>query len=142
MVDTGDDSIYVMHGRGASWDRHPEDVPVHVYADVDEMIIMLEQQEGFYLHGSTPETTTNTPFEAPCVLMLPAGEYHNIVTTREGESESFLTYTDANSIIKKIDIEFARAKHAKVKLADLPVEELTAEIPVSTNLSRQIADGR
>ena len=142
VVDTGEDSIYVMHSRGTSWDRHPEEVPVHVHAEVDEMIIMLDHQEGFYLHGSTPETMTKSPFEAPCVLMLPAGEYHRIVTTSEGEGESILTYTDKNSTIGKFDVEIARAEHATVKLANLPVENLPAEIPVSTNLSRKVAEGR
>ena len=142
VVDTGEDSIYVMHGRGASWDRHPEEVPVHVHAEVDEMIIMLDHQEGFYLHGSTPETMTKTPFEAPCVLMLPAGEYHRIVTTSEGEGEKILTYTAGNSTIEKFSVEFARAVHTTVKLADLPVEKLAAEIPVSTNLNRKTAEGR
>ena len=142
VVDTGDDSIYVMHMRGESWDRHPENVPVHMHAEVDEMIIMLDRQEGFYLHGSIPESMTKTPFEAPCVLMLPAGEYHRIVTTSEGEGESFLTYTAGNSTLEKFDTEVARAVHANVKLADLPAEELTAEIPVPTYLNRKVAEGR
>lgn len=142
MADFGEDSIYVMHSRGASLDRHPEEVPVQVHTEVDEMIILLDHQEGFYLHGSTPKTMTKTPFESPCVLMQPAGEYHRIVTISEGEGESILTYTDKNSTIEKFDVEIARAEHATVKPANLPVENFPAEIPVSTNLSRKVEESR
>ena len=142
VVDTGEDSIYLMHGRGASWDRHPDEVPVHMHLEVDEMIIMLDHQEGFYLHGASPGSMVKTPFIAPCVLMLPAGEYHRIVTTSEGEGESLLTYSAANSTLETFDVAFDRAVHAKVKLADLPLEELPGELPVPTNINRQMAEGR
>ena len=136
VVDTGEDSIYLMHGRGPSWDRHPDEVPVHMHDNVDEMIIMLDHQEGFYLHGTTPDSMVKTPFEAPCVLMLPAGEYHRIVTTSEGEGESLLTYTAANSTLETFDAAFSQAVHATVKLGELPLEELPAEQPVPTNVKR------
>ncbi|MDP6668009.1 MAG: hypothetical protein QF357_11540 [Dehalococcoidia bacterium] len=142
VVDTGDDSIYLMHGRGPSWDRNPTEVPVHMHIEVDEMIVMLDSQEGFYLHGKSPESMVKTPFEAPCVLMLPAGEFHRIVTTSEGEGESLLTYTAADSTLETFDDAFDRAVHAKVMLADLPLEELPVEQPVPTNLNRQRAEGR
>ena len=142
VVDTGEDSIYLMHGRGPSWDRQPDEVPVHMHMEVDEMIIMLDQQEGFYLHGTSPDSMVKTPFEAPCVLMLPAGEYHRIVTTSEGDGESLLTYTAAGSTLEMFDVAFDRAVHAKVKLADLPLEGLPGELPVPAKINRQIAEGR
>ena len=74
-----------MHGRGPSCDRDPDEVPVHMHSDVDEMIILLDEQEGFYLHGTTPGSMVKSTFKGPCVLMLPAGEYHRIVTTSAGD---------------------------------------------------------
>lgn len=142
VMDTGEDSIYLMHSRGRSWDRHPDEVPVHMHIEVDEMIIMLDDQEGFYLHGKSLDSMVKTPYKAPCVLMLPAGEYHRIVTTSDGEGESLLTYTLADSTLETFDDAFDRAVHAKVTLADLPLEELPVEHPVPTNLNRQKAEGR
>lgn len=142
VVDTGEDSIYLMHGNGPSWDRDPDEVPVHMHVEVDEMIVMLDHQEGYYLHGKSPESMVKSPFKAPCVLMLPAGEYHRIVTTSEGQGESLLTYTAANSTLETFDDEIARAVHAKVKLADLPTEELPVEHSVPTNVNRQRAENR
>lgn len=139
VVDTGEDSIYLMHGRGPSWDRHPDEVPVHMHVEVDEMIIMLDDQEGYYLHGTSPDSMVKSPFRAPCVLMLPAGEYHRIVTTSDGEGESLLTYTSANSTLETFDDAFDRAVHAKVVFDDLPLDKLPVHHPVPTNLNRKNA---
>ena len=113
-----------------------------MHLEVDEMIIMLDHQEGFYLHGTSPESMVKTSFKAPCVLTLPAGEYHRIVITSEGDGESLLTYTAANSTLETFNDAFDRAVHAKVKLADLPLEELPVEHPVPAKLNRQKAEGR
>jgi uncharacterized protein YjlB len=137
VVDTGEDSVFLMHGRGPSWDRDPDEIPVHMHTDVDEMIILLDEQEGFYLHGTTPDSMVKSTFKGPCVLMLPAGEYHRIVTTSEGDYETFLTYTPANSTLQTFSITFGGAIHAKVKLSDLPLEELDPEKPVPTKPDRQ-----
>ena len=113
VVDTGEDSIYLMHGRGPSWDRSPDEVPVHMHDNGNEMIVMLDRQEGYYLHGKSPDAMVKSPFKAPCVLLLPAGAYHRIVTTSDGAGESLLTYTAANATLETFDDAFARAVQSK-----------------------------
>src|ERR1051326_7491520 len=87
LMDTGEDSIFCWYSFGESWDRSPVNVPVHMHDDVDETIVLLSS-EGYYLHGPTPEEVVKTPFKAPCLLYLPAGEYHRIVTTSPGAHEA------------------------------------------------------
>ena len=124
LFDTGEDSIFVMHGRGPSWDTDPETVPVHMHDEVDELIIIIDEREGYYLHGKTPETMVKSRFKGPCILYLPAREYHRIVTTSEGEFESFLTYSPAGTVLDRFDAIFSRAVHAEVTMASLPEEPL------------------
>ena len=126
-MDTGEDSIFLWYRKDASGGPVPETIAVHTHGDeVDETIVMLSG-EGYYLHGKTPDTMVKSPFKAPCVLYLPAGEYHRIVTTSEAERESVLMYSPAGSKIDRFANVIARAHGSEVKLADLREEELPAE---------------
>ncbi len=128
-IDTGEDSIFLWYSKNSSQDPDPETVGVHTHGDeVDETIVMLSG-EGYYLHGKTPDTMVKSPYEAPCVLYLPAGEYHRIVTTGEGEQESVLMYSPAGARIDKFADVIGRARHAEVRFAELPEMELPSEPP-------------
>src|ERR1035437_2223656 len=124
LLDTGEDSIFCWYSYGESWDRDPVMVPVHMHEEVDETIVVFDS-EGFYLHGLTLEEMVRTPFKGPCLLYLPAGEYHRIVTTSAGAHEAVLMYTKVGAIVDGFDNVFGRS-HAdvSVELAKLPVVEL------------------
>ncbi len=124
LIDTGEDSIFCWYSYGESWDRSPAMVPVHLHDEVDETIVVLDS-EGFYLHGPTPEEIVRTPFKGPCLLYLPAGEYHRIVTTSVGAHEAVLMYTKVGAIVDKFDNVIGRAHgDVSVEFAKLPVVEL------------------
>ena len=126
-MDTGEDSIFLWYSKGRASDPIPETVAVHTHGDeVDETIVMLSG-EGYYLHGETLDTVVKSSFRAPCVLYLPAGEYHRIVTISQGERESVLMYSPAGSKIDRFVNVIARAHQGEVKFADLREEELPAE---------------
>jgi hypothetical protein len=120
LLDTGDDSIFCWYSYNESWDRSPVIVPVHKHDDVDETIVLWDG-EGFYVHGPTPEEMVKTPFKGPCLLYLPAGEYHRIVTTSAGSHEAILMYSKAGSIIDPFDEVIQRAHGGvSVEFARLP----------------------
>jgi hypothetical protein len=120
LMDTGEDSIFCWYSYVESWDRNPTLVPVHRHDDVDETIVILDS-EGFYLHGPTPETIVKSPFKGPCLLYLPAGEYHRIVTTSAGAHEAILMYTKVGTTIDRFDEVSARAHgDVSVELANVP----------------------
>jgi hypothetical protein len=120
LMDTGEDSIFCWYSYGESWDRNPIMVPVHLHDDVDETIVLLDS-EGYYLHGPTPQEIVKTPFKGPCLLYLPAGEYHRIVTTSAGAHEAILMYTKAGTTIDPFDAVIKRAHgDVSVELATLP----------------------
>jgi hypothetical protein len=120
LMDTGEDSIFCWYSFGESWDRDPATVSVHMHDDVDETIVLLSS-EGYYLHGPTPEEIVKTPFTAPCLLYLPAGEYHRIVTTSAGAHEAILIYTKVGATIDVFDQVIQRAHGGvSVELAKLP----------------------
>jgi hypothetical protein len=120
LVDTGEDSIFCWYSYGESWDRNPVTVPVHRHDEVDETIVLLDS-EGYYLHGPTPDTIVKTPFKAPCLLYLPTGEYHRIVTTSGGAHEAILIYTKDGAVIDPFDQVIARARGGvSVDFASLP----------------------
>jgi hypothetical protein len=125
LMDTGEDSIFCWYSYGPSWDRDPVDVPVHMHDEVDETIVVFSS-EGYYLHGPTPEEVVKTPFKGPCMLYLPAGEYHRIVTTSPGSHEAVLIYTKVGARLDPFDDVIKRAHGGvSVKLAEL------AEVPLA-----------
>lgn len=127
LMDTGEDSIFCWYSYGESWDRDPVMVPVHLHDDVDETIVVFSS-EGFYLHGPTPEEIVKTPFKGPCMLYLPAGEYHRIVTTSSGAHEAVLIYTKVGATIDRFDAVIGRAHgDVSVELAKLPIVDLQSE---------------
>jgi hypothetical protein len=133
VVDTGDDSIMVWYTSGEAKPGipEPETVAVHKHEDVDETIIMLTG-EGYYLHGPTTDVMVKTPWKAPCLIWMPAGDFHRIVTTTTGNgpSESFLFYTPARSYIDRFDRTFKRAiLGGEVAFPALPMVPLTTERP-------------
>jgi hypothetical protein len=126
LMDTGEDSIFCWYSYNESWDRNPTMVPVHKHDDVDETIVVLDA-EGYYLHGPSPEEIVKSPFKGPCLLYLPAGEYHRIVTTSAGSHEAVLIYTMAGSVIDRFDEVIGRAHGGvSVEFARLPEVQLSA----------------
>jgi oxalate decarboxylase/phosphoglucose isomerase-like protein (cupin superfamily) len=128
VIDTGDDSLYLMYNHGGSWDTAPTMVEVHVHDVEDEMMIMLGG-EGFLLHGPEPSVMVKTPYKGPCVLFIPAGDYHRLVTTSSDVFESFLTYSRAGAVIEPFDTVITRARRATVELAALPLSESESQEP-------------
>jgi hypothetical protein len=65
--------------------------------------------------------------KGPCLLYLPAGEYHRIVTTSAGSHEAVLIYTQAGSVIDRFDEVIGRAHGGvSVEFARLPEVQLSA----------------
>jgi hypothetical protein len=127
LMDTGEDSIFCWYSYNESWDRNPTIVPVHMHDEVDETIVVFDS-EGYYLHGPTPETVVKSPFKGPCLLYLPAGEYHRIVTTSAGSHEAVLIYTKAGTVIDPFDEVIARA-HGGVSVEFAKLEEVQLSDP-------------
>jgi hypothetical protein len=133
VVDTGGDSIMVWYTSAEAKDHipDPETVAVHKHDDVDETIIMLTG-EGFYLHGPTVDAMVKTPWKAPCLIWMPAGDFHRIVTTTTGigPAESFLFYTLARTYLDQFDRTIKRAVGGgEVNFESLPVVPLTTMPP-------------
>lgn len=129
-IDTGEDSIFLWYNKGPVVEPQSDTVSVHTHGgEVDETIV-IAKGEGYYLHGKTPETMVKSPFKAPCVLYLPADEYHRIVNTGDVGNEGVLMYSLAGARIDKFSDVIGRAVGAEVRFADLPVEELLAESAV------------
>jgi hypothetical protein len=98
-----------------------------MHDDVDETIVVFDG-EGYYLHGPTPEEIVKTPFKGPCLLYLPTGEYHRIVTTSDGIHEAILMYTKVGATIDPFDQVIARAHGGvAVNFATLPEVSLTGD---------------
>jgi hypothetical protein len=124
LMDTGQDSIFLWYSCGESWDRAPATVHVHKHDDVDETIIQFDG-EGYYLHGPTAEEMVKTPWRGPCLLWMPAGEYHRVVTTSAGAHEAVLIYTPARAYIDPFEQTIKRAiSGGEVEFASLPVAPL------------------
>jgi len=127
VMDTGEDSIFLWYRKESPPQSEPDLVGVHIHDDeVDETIVVFSG-EGYYLHGKTPDTMVKSPFKAPCLLYLPANEYHRIVNTGEAEHESVLMYSPGGCRLDRFADVIARARHGEVRLADLPEEELPAQ---------------
>jgi hypothetical protein len=124
LLDTGEDSLFCWYSYNESWDRSPVMVPVHMHDEVDETIVVFDS-EGYYLHGPTPDEIVKTPFKGPCLLYLPAGEYHRIVTTSEGSHEAILMYSKVGATIDRFDDVIKRAHgDVSVEFAKLPLVPL------------------
>jgi hypothetical protein len=122
LMDTGQDGLFLWYSSTESWNRDPVEVAVHKHDDVDEAIVMLDG-EGFYLHGPTPGEVVRTPWRGPCLLWMPAGDYHRIVVTSPGTHEALLLYTAAGSRLDTFATTIARAvAGGSVPFADLPIE--------------------
>jgi hypothetical protein len=128
LMDTGQDSIFVWYSYVEPWDRAPTTVAVHRHEDVDETIVAFEG-EGYYLHGPTPETVVQTPWQGPCLIWMPAGEYHRIVTTVPGAREAILMYSPAGARIDPFEQTIGRVVRGEVRFEGLPVVPLTAAQP-------------
>jgi hypothetical protein len=128
LIDSGDDSVFLFYGYDEPWDRAPTTVAVHKHDDVDETIVVFGG-EGYYLHGRTPETVVRTPWKGPCLIWMPAGQYHRIVTTVEGFKEAILIYSPAGTRIDRFERAIGRAVSGEVELARLPVVPLTTARP-------------
>jgi len=130
VFDTGEDSMFLWYRKDAEVAPEPDMVGVHTHGgEVDETIVMIKG-EGYYLHGKTPETVVKSPFKAPCLLYLPADEYHRIINTGDVGHEGVLMYSLAGATIEKFSKVIGRAVGAQLKFAELPVEELPAESSV------------
>lgn len=128
-MDTGEDSLFLWYSYGESPDRRPAMVAVHKHDDVDEAIIMFDG-EGYYLHGPTPEEVVKSPWQGPCLIWMPAGDYHRIVTTSEGSRESFLLYTPVRTYIDPFATTIKRAvPGGEVEFDKLPLVPLTTDLP-------------
>jgi hypothetical protein len=128
LLDSGEDSIFLWYSYGESWDRSPRTVKVHKHEDVDETIVIFEG-EGYYLHGATLEDVVKTPWKGPCMLWMPAGEYHRVVTTSEGSRESILVYTPTRTYLDPFEKTIKRAISGEVDFDSLPVVPLYADQP-------------
>ena len=127
VMDTGEDSIFLWYRKESLPWPELDTVGVHIHDDeVDETIVVFSG-EGYYLHGKTPDAMVKTPFKAPCLLYLPANEYHPIVNTGETEHESVLMYSPGGCRNDGFADVIARARHDEVRLADLLEQELPAE---------------
>lgn len=96
-LDTGEDTLFVMASRGASWDRAPVDVPVHRHDDEDEYIV-LAGGEGWLLNGPTPETVKKVRYAGPCLLVMPAGNFHRVVREDGDIVDSVLVYAHRRAL--------------------------------------------
>jgi hypothetical protein len=123
-MDTGQDGLFLWYSCGESWDRDPVEVAVHKHDDVDEAIVLLDG-EGFYLHGPTPEAVVRTPWRGPCLLWMPAGDFHRVVVTSPGRHEALLLYTAAGSRLAPFAETIARAVGGgSVPFPSLPIVPL------------------
>ena len=128
LLDSGEDSIFLWYSFDESWDRTPRTVAVHKHDDVDETIILFEG-EGFYLHGPTLEEVVKSPWKGPCMLWMPAGEYHRVVTTSAGHKEAILIYTPTRTYIDPFDKTIQRAVSGEVDFDHLPVVPIHVDPP-------------
>jgi hypothetical protein len=117
-LDTGADSLFVMAAPppttvDVSEDLQPIDAPdevdVHSHPDVDEYII-LAGARGELLNGPTPDAITRTPFQGPCVIVMPAGGLHRIVMAEEHVRHMgpVLVYADRRAVVEPFETILAR----------------------------------
>jgi hypothetical protein len=122
-LDTGRDSLFIMAnppraevaGAADAASRTPElpeFVDVHRHPDVDEYIIR-ENGAGYLLNGPLPATVTRTPFQAPCVIIMPAGAFHRIVQTDDPGGSSILVYADRRAVVERYEVIMARTSVAR-----------------------------
>lgn len=97
-LDTGTDTLFVMSSFNRSWDRAPVDVAVHRHDREDEFIVMLDAAEGWLLNGPTQELVQRVPFQGPCVLVMPSGNFHRVVRTEEIQVLSILVYAHRGQV--------------------------------------------
>jgi hypothetical protein len=97
-LDSGSDSLFVMISRGRSWDRAPVEVPVHRHDDEDELIL-IDAGEGWLLNGPAPDSVARTPFRGPCLLVMPAGNFHRVVRTDDAVVDSVLVYAHRSAVV-------------------------------------------
>jgi len=96
-LDTGSDTLFVMTSRGRSWDRAPVDVPVHRHDREDEYIV-LDRGEGWLLNGGTQDSVIRTAWTAPCVLVMPSGNFHRVVRTDDAIGAAILVYAHRGQV--------------------------------------------
>jgi hypothetical protein len=117
-LDTGTDSLFVMATpppttANDTQPLQPIDPPavvdVHSHPDVDEYIV-LAGARGELLNGPTPDGVTRTPFEGPCVIVMPAGGLHRIVMAEEHARHMapVLVYADRRAIVERFETILAR----------------------------------
>ncbi|MET0772671.1 MAG: hypothetical protein ABWZ82_06285 [Candidatus Limnocylindrales bacterium] len=117
-LDTGIDSLFVMAApppvaaddpRPLELLDPPDVVDVHSHPDVDEYII-LAGGRGELLNGPTPDAITRTPFQGPCVVVMPAGGLHRIVMAEEHARHMgpVLVYADRRAVVERFEAIVAR----------------------------------
>jgi hypothetical protein len=102
VLDTGSDTLLVGASRGRSWDRAPVDVPVHRH-DLEDELVVLDAGEGWLLSGRTPDSVTRTAWRAPCVLVMPAGSFHQVVRTDDAVANVIVVHTHRNAVTASWD---------------------------------------
>ena len=110
-LDTGSDTLFVMASRGRSWDRAPIEVPVHRHDDEDEYIV-LGGGEGWLLNGPSPATVQRVPFRGPCLLVMPAGNFHRVVREDDDVVDSVLVYAHRRALAAPWDVIVAEMEVA------------------------------
>lgn len=110
-LDTGSDTLFVMASRGRSWDRAPIEVPVHRHDDEDEYIV-LAGGAGWLLNGPSPETVQRVPFRGPCLLVMPAGNFHRVVREDDDVVSSVLVYAHRRALAAPWDVIVAEMEVA------------------------------
>jgi len=128
LIDTGNDSLFLWFNSDVSWDTNPRTVALHKHSEVDETVVMLSG-EGYFLHGREQTTIVKSKWKAPCLLWMPADQYHRIVVTSEERAQSILIYSPSKTPLDTFTNIIGRAvTGVEVIFNDLPEESISREI--------------
>ena len=101
-LDTGSDTLFVMTSHGRSWDRGPVDVAGHRPAR-GAADIVLDVGAGWVVNGGPQDSVVRTAWTAPCVLVMPSGNFHRVVRTDDEVGSAILVYAHRGQVTASWD---------------------------------------
>ena len=145
LLDTGLDSICIVRIGDDAWDRGGAgaDGPleVHAHEGYDEAVV-LRTGAGTLHHGPDPSTIASDRFEAPVVLVLPAGTWHRVEPDRGVPTVGLGYFTRAGTTIEPFSRQLELLTRGDVTFADRPIARPPVVTPGrSTASARRGADG-
>ena len=123
VLDTGADSVAIVRIPDGAWDRGDLPPTVHAHDGYDESVL-ITNGSGTVFHGAAADHIIASRFEAPVVVVCPAGSWHHVMMDPGVAALGTCFYTVPGTVIEPFTVQMEIVARGRVTFADLPVVDL------------------